>query len=305
MAWKHTSHQHFNLFSEITLDTEKVGRELETLIANTDRIDVNVERINFALESTVQKVRKDQKNFNEEEITAFKNAVTKLKEDGDYSEIVGIHADMSHNMHGTMGPIGLLRFLGWHRQYLLEFEEALQNADRILRPQAESLITIPYWRWVDPFPEWLQDFLPSIPGTPDPVPRSLSGSKPSSNDIDIIINGFDQQLSGFNVDGYTRFTTGLEGFGRRPDGSELPAHNQVHQWVGGIMNNTRYSPADPVFWLHHAEVDRLWHIWQKQHPDLHPVLNDNDRIMDPWNETSYDQLVSITTLGYNYQSESL
>lgn len=38
-------------------------------------------------------------------------------------------------------------------------------------------------------------------------------------------------------------------------------HNTVHGWVGSTMNNIQYSPADPIF-LHHAEVDRIWSLWQ-------------------------------------------
>ena len=184
----------------------------------------------------------------------------------------------------------------------------MQNADRSLRPQEETPISIPYWRWVDPFPEWLEGWLPAPdPRTSNPVPPgtlSPPGLKPTANDVDFIINGYEQQLPGVNVDAYTRFTFGLEGFGRRAVHTNLPAHNQVHAWVGGIMNNTSYSPTDPIFWLHHAEVDRLWHIWQKQNPGLNPVLTGNDRVMDPWQET-IDQLTSITVLGYNYDSETL
>jgi len=50
-------------------------------------------------------------------------------------------------------------------------------------------------------------------------------------------------------------------------------HNIVHIWVGGmiIKNNTMIdcgtmsyggSPNDPCFWLHHANIDRLWADWQ-------------------------------------------
>jgi tyrosinase len=49
---------------------------------------------------------------------------------------------------------------------------------------------------------------------------------------------------------YTQFTSQLEGY-----------HNVVHGWVGGIMNNIIYSPSDPVFWMHHAMIDRLWSLW--------------------------------------------
>ncbi len=69
------------------------------------------------------------------------------------------------------------------------------------------------------------------------------------------------------------------------------------------MSNTRYSPTDPVFWLHHGEVDRLWHIWQRQHDSAHPALTGNDRIMDPWPE-DYDDLRAIEALGYVYASDT-
>src|SRR6267378_2401282 len=44
---------------------------------------------------------------------------------------------------------------------------------------------------------------------------------------------------------------------------ELP-HGWVHNAVGGTMGSSR-SPADPLFWLHHAMVDRLWSIWATAH----------------------------------------
>ncbi|BAC75067.1 putative monophenol monooxygenase [Streptomyces avermitilis MA-4680 = NBRC 14893] len=44
-------------------------------------------------------------------------------------------------------------------------------------------------------------------------------------------------------------------------------HNRVHEWVGGHMRPLS-SPNDPVFWLHHANIDRLWAQWQYEHSDL-------------------------------------
>ena len=46
-------------------------------------------------------------------------------------------------------------------------------------------------------------------------------------------------------------------------GSQL--HNRVHIWVGGDMGPGT-SPNDPVFFLHHCNVDRLWALWQYAHP---------------------------------------
>ncbi|RYZ59383.1 MAG: hypothetical protein EOP07_04185 [Proteobacteria bacterium] len=44
-------------------------------------------------------------------------------------------------------------------------------------------------------------------------------------------------------------------------------HNGVHNTVGGIMANTTDSPRDPVFWLHHCNIDRVWTQWVTMHPE--------------------------------------
>ena len=46
-------------------------------------------------------------------------------------------------------------------------------------------------------------------------------------------------------------------------------HNAIHAFVGGSghMAIVPFSAFDPVFWLHHANVDRLVAIWQAIYPD--------------------------------------
>jgi len=41
-------------------------------------------------------------------------------------------------------------------------------------------------------------------------------------------------------------------------------HNRVHVWIGGDMAPST-SPNDPVFYLNHCNVDRLWAAWQARH----------------------------------------
>ena len=41
-------------------------------------------------------------------------------------------------------------------------------------------------------------------------------------------------------------------------------HNRIHVWVGGDMAPAT-SPNDPVFYLNHCNVDRIWSGWQKIH----------------------------------------
>ncbi|KAJ2790562.1 hypothetical protein H4R20_006994, partial [Coemansia guatemalensis] len=46
---------------------------------------------------------------------------------------------------------------------------------------------------------------------------------------------------------------------------EYSLHGAVHLAMGGDMIQN-YSPNDFVFWLHHANIDRLWFVWQMQNP---------------------------------------
>jgi len=58
-------------------------------------------------------------------------------------------------------------------------------------------------------------------------------------------------------------------------------HNLVHNSVGfpkGFMGNF-LSPVDPIFFLHHANLDRLWDIWTRKqtahkNPNQYPILPD-------------------------------
>ena len=66
----------------------------------------------------------------------------------------------------STGPIGVQRFLPWHRVYLFELEQMLQVFD----PE----IFIPYWDWsVDrSIPYWLQNFTPTV--IVDGLPRTVT-----------------------------------------------------------------------------------------------------------------------------------
>lgn len=44
-------------------------------------------------------------------------------------------------------------------------------------------------------------------------------------------------------------------------------HPRGHQVVGGAMADSFTSPGDPVFYLHHTQLDRLWTQWQQLDPN--------------------------------------
>jgi tyrosinase len=65
-------------------------------------------------------------------------------------------------------------------------------------------------------------------------------------------------------------------------GIETQPHDWVHGLVGGqdaqppetvgAMSDPRTAALDPIFWLHHANIDRLWASWNADpdHPHLDP-----------------------------------
>lgn len=73
--------------------------------------------------------------------------------------------------------------------------------------------------------------------------------------------------------GVDSFRNVFEGFVRfDPARDEPELHNKVHMWVGGSMEPIS-SPNDPIFFLHHCNVDRLWAYWQLRNPQV-PYLPD-------------------------------
>lgn len=107
------------------------------------------------------------------------------------------------------------------------------------------------------------------------------------------------------------YRNALEGWlplnGKQPPNT----HNRVHVWVDGDMAPMT-SPNDPLFFLHHCFVDKVWADWQQAHPDERylpePDTGGNaagheldDRLF-PWSTTPADVL-NHHDLGYTYDTE--
>lgn len=61
---------------------------------------------------------------------------------------------------------------------------------------------------------------------------------------------------------YMQFNIDLQG-GVNPDTMLL--HGGGHVGIGGNtgdLSNVNSSPGDPLFWCHHANLDRIWALWQ-------------------------------------------
>ena len=79
----------------------------------------------------------------------------------------------------------------------------------------------------------------------------------------------------------------------------MAPHNGVHVWVGGVMALVPQAPAHPVFWMHHAECDRIWEIWRDGPNNQNPNLQGADNQLDPFPDRA-DGVLDTTALGYRY-----
>jgi hypothetical protein len=135
-------------------------------------------------------------------------------------------------------------FWSWHRMYLYWFE-------RICRRMAcDDCFALPYWDYNSPserqLPPIFRDPASDLFVTQrDPNMNSGAGSLPAWA-VDY--------SAGFAPLNFTGTSSSLEG---------LP-HNVVHVLVGGWMGSVPTAAQDPIFFLHHCNMDRLWNLWLAQ-----------------------------------------
>lgn len=192
-------------------------------------------------------------------------------------------------------------FLPWHRAYLYFFELTLKD----LQP----IVTLPWWDWTSARSH--REGLPSAYAveTVDGEPNPLAGGP---------INEVARQQGG---EGAPERTSRDPGDSRllpiRNDVSALldlgdffdfqqqleQYHDQIHIFVGGTVGEIPYAAYDPIFFAHHAMVDRIWRLWQLRHPTavLPPELL--TQALPPFPMT-VAQTLNVSVLGYDYAAFS-
>ena len=209
------------------------------------------------------RIRKNANALTAVERNRFVAAFAQLNNQGlgRFADFRNMHTNVSSpQAHGAPG------FLPWHRAYLLDLERELQAID--------PSVALPYWRFDRPAPNiFTPDFL-----------------------------GASDQLGtvGFSATNPLQFwkTDGVQGINRRPFfstsaappglrnetqtlglGTQYPAfrtlegnpHGTAHTSFGGSISSIGTAAKDPLFFLLHANVDRLWAKWQRQNGRFNPA----------------------------------
>nr|AYO86691.1 hemocyanin 1 [Lymnaea stagnalis] len=219
-----------------------------------------------AVSTAASQIRRNLDSLSQGEIESLRAAFLSIKEDGTYEKIASFHGKPGKCKDSAGRTVaccvhGMPTFPAWHRLYVEQVEEALLGRG--------SSVAVPYWDWTTAFtklPDLInqatyfnsrqQRFEPnpffsgSIAGegavtTRDPQPELF-------NNDDL----YEQVLYALEQDHFCDFEIQFE-----------IIHNALHSLLGGraqySLSSLDYSAFDPVFFLHHANTDRIWAIWQE------------------------------------------
>ncbi|KAH7173346.1 uncharacterized protein B0J16DRAFT_418652 [Fusarium flagelliforme] len=209
-----------------------------------------------------------------------------LKESTLYDDFPYVHFKLNDWIHGA-SP-----FLPWHRYFGVVYEQALRECGYKgpgtywdwTKDAAKGLLSspvmssknfggdgtwdtteettsggtrkcVPDGRFSKLRPYYLEDtpkvlesgghcFFRSMPEVSEPEAYQMMVPTISKKNIDELVN---------NSKNWTYFATTTEG----------GPHGSIHASLGGEMNPTT-SPNEPLFFLHHAQIDRIWWMWQQK-----------------------------------------
>jgi hypothetical protein len=211
-------------------------------------------------------------------------------------------------------PHGDPMFLSWHRLYVYYMERLLRQAS------GNSRFTLPYWDYshTEPGPRQLPVFLRQPPSNNPLFVRERSSLRCWLGDRDYFLEPVNagepvsaraaSYRDAFETASWATFSSRVESY----------PHNQMHVSLGGFfegecppipiftctnqkcgwMASIATAGRDTVFWLHHANIDRLWNRWLSrpghQNPSVDQALrlawgSESRACNQPWNGRPYLQ----------------
>jgi len=185
------------------------------------------------------------------EIASYKKAVTVMKARAP-TDPTSWAAQAA--IHGTLTPLagmitnqckhGSRFFLSWHRIFLYYFEKIVRAA------AGDPAFALPYWGYTPTGQRNLPVSFRSPASAANPL--FVAGRHAAINagtPLFPSVVDAGAALAELGFDAF--FSPILEG----------TPHGAVHVAVGGWMGSVPTAAQDPIFWLHHCNIDRLWDVW--------------------------------------------
>jgi Common central domain of tyrosinase len=238
-------------------------------------------------------IRRDIATISDEERTLFVNAIRALDDPmsafvyGNNAGHEGADAagnitywDMQEQIHKDAHAHGIdvhagPAFVPWHRDIVNRLEALLRKVD--------SRLSLHYWDWTTDPRVGTADRVAILTGTAAGSPVGFMGSSsgnagapfadfesteitgdpvlgvPGDGVHDHIWRAVAPGPSPVSSDSSILSNTDFTAF----NGALQNAHNSAHGYIGGTLGNAHFSFHDPMVFLLHSNMDRLWAMWQR------------------------------------------
>ncbi|MBA3324674.1 MAG: tyrosinase family protein [Rhodobacteraceae bacterium] len=196
-------------------------------------------------------------------------------------------------------------FLTWHRPLVDQFEQVLQQAS------GDPSLMLPFWDYATAalLPQIFRDatYVDAAGATKrNPLRVEARRAALNTGAAGIAANTA-SAANAMTATSFSQFRTRFE---------QTP-HNAVHCTIGvagcgsGLMGAFATAASDPIFWLHHANIDRLYECWLNAGEDrlptgsglLNQVYSFSDRNGNLVRRRVRDSLTAAQ-LGYSYAPAS-
>jgi hypothetical protein len=233
------------------------------------------------------------------------------------------------------------QFLPWHRHYIAQFEKALLSFQtgtiKVGLPYWDSSLPFNTTTWLPDLltnitytvgsgmnqatkPNYLSNANVKIPAiaTCNPEARAVrrfpTQSLLPADLASLIANitfAYSQSSFGsfnntFNNTGFNNLTiTNLHSLPHREaGGTGTDVISGIPQGVQGDLRLAAFTAYDPIFWLHHANVDRIWSNWQNSANGKNPSGSLPSQVLNCFNDTTVLNTIHHKVNQYKYAYES-
>lgn len=182
-----------------------------------------------------------------DDVAAFGEGLALMKrrrDDRSWTRQIAIHSRNGQHNNGL--------FLPWHRLQLLHLERIIAGLT------GHSSFAMPYWDSQEhrTLPSWITDR--------DALLYERQRARGVETlDFNAARWARSPYMARLTSDDFETFA------GKLPTGAGMVegyGHNYIHELVGGLMRRLATAATDPIFWLHHANVDRVWATWHANQP---------------------------------------
>lgn len=225
-------------------------------------------------------MRREINSLSDDDLSALRTGVAAMKarDPGDPTSWL-----FQANIHGTTDDVpdqfadvwatcqhGSFFFLSWHRMYIYYFDRILRAAAGPGHPD----FALPYWNYGVP----AQRVLPAAFRTPATAANPLYTSRRRASrnaGVPLPASATDDTQAMATINFASSQGSGLSFGGQAADGPvhqtgphgqlESQPHDVIHVAIGGqsgLMTDPDTAARDPIFWLHHCNIDRLWEHWR-------------------------------------------